>query len=405
MNTLLNIAMITREALRVLENNLTFTNRISRQYDSKFAVEGAKIGTVLNVRKPPRYLGRTGQALALEDATETQVPVELDTQAGVDIEFSSQDLALSIDDFSARFIKPAVSSIANRIDFDGLALFKTVFSMSGAVGTVPTGATAFNTYLGAGQKLDDSACPMDGDRCIVLPPNFQVEIVDSLKGLFQQSTQIAEQYIRGQMGMAAGFDWYMDQNINSRTLGTFTTGSTPIVAGAGQSGSSLATSGWAVSTLVLTEGDLFTLPAVNKVNPQNRQSVGELQQFVATADVTSDGAGLATIPLSPAITPAGAFQTVDASPANAVAVTPLGTEGATVRVPLAFHRDAFTLATADLPLPRGVDMAARVSDAQLGISLRMVRAYDINQDAFPCRLDVLYGWSALRPELACRIAG
>ena len=158
-NTLLTIGLITREALRVLENSLTFTKKISRQYDDRFAVDGAKIGTILNVRKPPQYVGRVGQALKIEDSTETQVPVELDTQFGVDIQFSSQDLALSIDDFRDRFIRPAIATVSNRLDRDGLLLSQQVWNTVGTVGTTPT---AILTYLTAGVRLDDDATPMDG---------------------------------------------------------------------------------------------------------------------------------------------------------------------------------------------------------------------------------------------------
>lgn len=399
-NTLLTISMITREALRVLENNLKFARNVRRDFDEKFGTEGAKIGTTLNIRKPPRYVGRTGPALAVEDATESQVALTLDTQFGVDISFTSQDLALSIDDFSSRFIKPAIATVCNKIDFDGTLLYQTVYNTVGTPGTIPN---ALLTYLQAGEKLDDEATPMDGMRAMVLNPAMQVNILDALKGLFQSSQQIASQYREGRMGTAIGFEWQMDQNVRRHVVGPL--GGTPLVNGAAQSGTSLVTDGWtAAAALRLKKGDIFTIANVNAVNPQNRQSNGKLRQFVVTADFSSDGAGAGTISISPPMTASGASQTIDAAPADNAAITVLGAANTQTPQGLAFHRDAFCLATADLPLPRGVDMAARVSDKQLGISVRMVRQYDINTDKFPCRLDVLYGWKALYPELACRIA-
>src|SRR5262245_12896058 len=157
-NTLLTISMITREALRILENNLAFTKRINRQYDDKFAIEGAKIGYVVNARKPVRYVVSTGQALSLQDATETQVPVALTTQDHVDFQFSSADLKLSIDDFGDRFIQPAVAALANKMDFNGLQLYKQIYN---AVGTPNTNVTDLLTYLLAGVKLDNNAAPQD----------------------------------------------------------------------------------------------------------------------------------------------------------------------------------------------------------------------------------------------------
>jgi hypothetical protein len=391
--------MITNEALRVLTNNLTFTKRINRQYSDKFGIEGAKIGTTVNARKPPRYVGRTGQAISIEDATETQVPVTLTTQFGVDISFSSADLLLSIDDFSNRFIKPAIAVVANKIDFDGMQLSDTVANSVGTPGTVPN---ALLTYLLAGVALDNNATPMDGDRSIVINPLMQATIVDNLKGLFQSSNQIKEQYEKGKMGTSVGFDWYMDQNTNVHTVGPL--GGTPLVNGAAQTGSSLVTDGWtAAAALRLNRGDVFTIAGVFGVNPQNRQSTGALQQFVVTADVSSTAGGAATIPIFPAITTTGAFQTVTNSPADNAAITVVGAANTNTPQGLAFHKDAFTMVSADLPLPRGVDMAARVSDPQTGLSIRMVRAYNISTDQFPCRLDILYGWKELYPELACRI--
>jgi hypothetical protein len=398
-NTLLTISMITNEALRVLVNNLAFTNRVNRQYSSKFAIEGAKIGTVINARKPPRYVGRTGTAIGLEDATETQVPVTLTTQFGVDISFSSADLSLSISDFSNRFIKPAIATIANKIDFDGLQLFKTVANSVGTPGTTPN---SLLTYLLAGVKLDDNSTPMDGERSCIVNPLMQATIVDALKGLFQSSTEIKAQYEKGMMGTAAGFDWYMDQNTGVATIGP--QGGTPLVNGASQSGSSLIVDGFtAAAASRLVKGDVFTIAGVFGVNPQNRQSTGALQQFVVTAAVSSDAAGNATIPIFPAITLTGAFQTVTALPADNAALTVVGAANTVSPQGMAFHKDAFTFVSADLQLPRGVDMAARVSDPETGLSVRMVRQYVIATDQFPCRLDILYGWKELYPENACRI--
>lgn len=399
-NTLLTISMITKEALRILENNLAFTRRVNRQYDDKFAIEGAKIGYVVNARKPVRYIVTTGQALNIQDATETQVPVTLTTQDHVDFQFSSADLALSVDDFKDRFLQPAVSALANKIDASGLGLYNQIYNAVGTPGTVPN---AILTYLLAGVALDNNAAPMDDQRYVVITPKMQAYIVDALKGLFQQASAIAEQYLKGTMGRASGFQWAMDQNCPTHTVGAL--GGTPLVNGAAQSGASLITDGWTAAVATrLKQGDVFTLAGVFGVNPQSRQSTGDLQQFVATADAASDGSGNLTVSISPSITISGAYQTVTAAPADNAAITVLGAATTATPQGMAFHRDAFTLVTADLPVPNGVDKAARIADKQLGISLRMVRAYDINTDHWPTRIDVLYGWATLRPELACRIA-
>jgi hypothetical protein len=399
-NTILTISMITRESLRVLENNLTFTKNVNRNYDNKFAQSGAKIGTTVNVRKPVRYTVSSGPALSVQDVTETQVPVVLDQQKHVDFEFTSVDMTMSIDDFSERYIKPAVAALANQVDKDGLALYNQIYQLVGTPGTVPN---ALLTYLLAGVELDNSAAPADDTRFICITPKMQATIVDALKGLFQASSNIAEQYRKGKMGEAIGFSWFMDQNIATHTVGPL--GGAPLVNGAAQVGASLITDGWtAAAASRLKKGDIFTLPTVFAVNPQSRQSTGDLQKFVVTSDFSSDGAGAGSIGISPSIVVSGAYQTVTNSPADNAALT-IVTGSASTAYPqgIAAHRDAFVFATADLQMPNGTDMADRVASRKLGLSLRLVRDYDITTDKFPTRVDVLYGWSVLRPELACRV--
>lgn len=353
----------------------------------------------MNVRKPPKYVGRTGAPIQIEDSTETSVPVALTTQFGVDISFTSAELGLSIDDFSKRFIKPAIATVANKIDYDGLGLYTTVPNSVGAVGTVPN---KLLTYLQAGAALDDAMAPRDGQRSVVISPLMQATIVDALSGLFQSSDKIADQYESGTMGLTAGFKFSMDQNCRRHTSGPL--GGSPIVAGANQTGSTLNVSGFtAAAALRLKAGDTFTLAGVYAVNGQNKQSTGVLRTFTVTADVNSTASGTAAIPIYPPITPTTGFQTVSNSPADSTPLTIFYTASQQSVQGLAFHQDAFTLACADLPLPGGVDMASRVSDDQLGLSVRMVRQYNISTDQFPCRLDILYGWAALYPELACRI--
>lgn len=402
MNTLLTDSKITLEALMVLENKLTFTKFVRRDLDDYFGKE-PKIGAVLNLRKPPRYVGRTGQALQLEDATETSVPVALNVQRGVDIAFSSQDLKLSIDDFSERFLYPGIANVANNVDFDGMSQYINVYNEIGSPGTIPN---QLLTYLQAGQRLDEEACPRDDQRSLVISPAMQATIVDALKGLFQDADSVAEQYRRGTMGKTIGFKFSMDQNVRVQTVGQYS--GSPTVNGAGQTGSSILTQSWPNSQTVLKQGDVITFASVNAVNPQNRQSTGALRQWVVTADVVSSGGGAATIPISGpgglGIITAGPFQTVTGSPANSAAITVQGASQLSSPRGLAFHKDAFVLAIVPLPQPNGVDFAKTKSDKQLGLSIRIIRAYDINLDRFPCRSDVLYGWATVYPELACRVA-
>ena len=398
-NNLLTISQITREAARILENNLCFAKQIRREYSDQFARSGAKIGSVLNIRKPPKYIGRTGRVCAVEDVVETSVPLALTTQFGVDLSFTSAELALSIDDFNDRILKPAIAVVANKIDRDLLSLYTSVPNVVGTAGTVPN---SLLTYLMAGVALDENMAPRDNQRAVVVNPIQQATIVDALKGLFHSSEQIEDQYEKGTMGITGGFKWCMDQNVWTHTAGPY--GGAPIVSGGSQVGSTLLVSGFtAAAALRLNKGDQFTITGVNAVNGQNRQDLGHLQTFTVTANVSSAADGTASIPIYPPIIASGATQTVTASPAASAPLTMIYTANQKTAQALAFHKDAFTFASADLPLPDGVDRAARVSDSQVGFSIRMIRQYTICDDAWPTRLDILYGFAPVYPELACRI--
>jgi len=412
-NNLLTISMITNEALMVLENELTFSNNVDRNYDDQFAVSGAKIGATLNVRKPGRFIGTTGPALNVEDFYESSVPVTLSTQFHVDTQFTTQDLALSLDMFSDRVLKPAVAAIANKIDFDGLTTAKN--NTANIVGTAGTPPTGLITYLTAGAYLDSEGAPRDGRRSCVIEPFTSATIVDSLKGLFVPSDAISKQYQKGMMGRdSAGMNWFMDQNVISQTFGSYATATLSCNT---TTGTGFITSGWAsTSTIALTaatataglkQGDVIQIAGIFAVNPQNRQAYGsnKLRNFVVTSNVTVATSGTTSVTVSPAVITAGQFQNVSlASTSSTAVVTPFNNTGTVSPQNIVMHKNAFTLATADLELPDGVVFAGRASDKELGLSMRVVRQYTINNDSIPTRVDVLYGWAPLYPELACRVA-
>jgi hypothetical protein len=409
-NNLLTISKITNEALMVLENELTFTNEVDRNYDDQFAVVGGKIGATVNVRRPGRFIGTTGPALNVEDFNETSVPVTLSTQFHVDTSFTTQDLALSLDMFSDRVLKPAVAAIANKIDRDGLVT--AAANTANIVGTAGTPPTSLLTYLTAGAYLDSEGAPRDGRRSCIVEPFTSATIVDSLKGLFVPNQKISQQYEKGLMGTdSAGMKWKMDQNVVSQTFGSFA--GTAVCATTTATG--FLTTGWAsTSTITLTStgavslnaGDTFQIAGVYAVNPQNRQAYGtnKLRNFVVKTAASGTGTSF-SVTVSPAVITAGQFQNVSIPSTSATAaITFFNSSGTVSPQNIVMHRNAFTVAMADLELPEGVHFAGRASDKELGMSIRVVRQYTINNDSIPTRLDVLYGWAPLYPELACRVA-
>lgn len=401
-NTILTPSMIAKEALMAFKNKLGFTNAVDKQYSDEFAQKGAKIGSSITIRKPPRFTVSSGPALSVQDVVEESTSLSLSSQKHVDFKFSSQELTLSIDRFRERYLDNAMVALANQVDMDGLQL--AAQSVSNSVGTPGTTPATATVYLQAQQKLNEMACPQDSKRSIFINPAANTTIVDALKGLFQSGDRIAEQYESGMMGLGLGAKWYLAQNIYTGTVGPL--GGTPLVNGAGQTGATLSTKGWtAAAAARLNKGDVFTIAGVFAVNPITKQSTGALQQFVVTSAFSSDASGNGSVGIYPSIVTSGSTQTVTASPNDGAAITVVGAAAAVTPQNILCHKNAFTLGTADLQLPGGVDFAAIASDEESGLSIRVVRAYDINNDVFPCRLDILYGWAALRPEWACRIQG
>jgi len=392
-NTLLNINMITAKALVILHQKLNFVGSINRQYDDSFANSGAKIGTSLRIRLPVQYTTATGAALSMQNSVETNTTLTVNTQRHVDFSFSTSELTMNIDDFSARYIEPAIAVLAANIENDCIStVMPAVWNQVNGQGSAQT----FRNVLQARKLLLDNLTPQSKQWQLRINTQDNVDMVDSLKGLFQQSTQISRQYTDGVMGLSAGFEW-----AENTFLTTFTTGARNtayVLNGVPANGATTAVVATGAGAMVV--GDVFTMAGVNRVHPETKANTGVLQQFVVTA-AYAGGAG--TISFAPALNyTAGATQNVNAAPASNAALTFAGTLSTASGVSLAYHPDAFTFATADLVMPGGVDMAARaVKD---GISMRIVRQYDINLDVLPCRIDVLYGMAPIRPQLAVRLA-
>lgn len=385
--------MVTREALRVLHQKLTFVGSINRGYDSSFAQEGAKIGTDLKIRLPNQYVVTDGAALTTQDTSESSVTLQVTSQKHVGMNFTSAELTLSLDDFSKRIIEPAMSVLAASVEADALSMRNDVYQQANNTAA----AITFANVLSGRRKLNDSLAPAN-DRTALLNSNDGAMLVDALKGLFQDSGQISSQYREGHMGYAAGFNFAETSHLNTQTRGAgdanyVVNTSTGITSGSG----TIAVTG---GTGAIKKGEVITIVGVDAVHPETKADTGVLQQFVLTADYTG-GAGNITV--SPVPVTSGATQNVVINSAGASkAVVIAGTVSTNYGQSLVYQKDAFTFATADLVMPAGIDFGAR--DVYDGISLRVVRDYDINNDRLPCRVDILYGYKTLRAQLACRLA-
>jgi len=400
-NSILTIDMITRKSLEILENNLVLTRNVNRQYDDSFAVEGAKIGSTLRIRLPDRALVTDGAALQVQDDNEQFTTLTVSSQKHIGVNFTSAELTMQLDDFAERVLKPRISQLASSIDADVANSYKYIGNTVGTPGTVPSTSAVL---LAAQQKLNENAAVMD-PRYATVNPAANAGLVEGLKGLFNPTDTISKQFKNGMMGTGVlGLNEInMSQSIKQFTTGSRTaTGGTLSAAVTAEGATSIVVTA-AGNNGVVKQGDVFTVADCFAVNPQTRESTGSLFQFVAVADVTLNGSGAGTITVAPMYSANHALATVDVLPQSGKAVVFVGAASSQYAQNLVYHKDAITFATADLLLPQGVDMAARA--VHNGISLRIVRQYDINNDRLPCRIDVLYGYSVIRPQMAVRMWG
>ena len=434
---LITMTSVTREALRVKHNNVVFLRGVNKEYSDQFARSGGKIGSTINIRLPNQYFVRLGPQLSVQGTNEQTVPLTLTTQYGVDVNFTMVEMELSLDDFGKRILTPAMARMSSREDLDlcKLAAYSTWNSV-GLPGTSPGVASAGVglqataaplIFLNADMLLANAACP-DFSKYIMISPQANATAISALQAFFNPQPEISENYRKGIIADAWGFEIAREQNISYITTGAH--GGTPVTTVAGQqfspgSPSQLLTTGWPASTLVLMPGEIFTIAGVNNVNPETQESTGVLQQFVVggysvianpgnppspptflTTPVYSDASGNATIPISPPIIPAGvgvANGTVDSAPLGNAALTLYCGASTRYECNIAYQKDAFTMGTCDLDLPGGVDMAAR--ENYEGLAMRIVRQYDIRGDQMPCRMDMLAGYAAPRAEFAVKIFG
>lgn len=392
-NTLLTLSQITRKSAMVLHQKANFIGNMHRGYDSSFAQTGAKIGDTLRVRLPNQYAIRTGMTMSAQNTVEEKVDLTVNNVMGVDLNFTSEDLALSLDDFSDRIIDPAMSVLAANLESAVYTLlYKKVYNLVDGDGA----ALTFTHISQARQKLTENLAPLSQRSCILSPAHTTKFMVDT-KGLIHAEDNLEEQYREGKLGRIQGATFYENTVFADHTTGTAAEGDTSYnVNGATEDGDTITVN---TGTATLLVGDIVTFAGCNAVHPETKVSTGALKQFVITAN---SGASATSLSISPAIVVSGARQNVSGYPTNAGAVSKIGGGNAElINGSLMFHKNAFTFATADLPMPKGVDIASRsVVD---GISVSLVRDFNISDRTFPCRLDVLWGAAAVRPQLAVRI--
>lgn len=399
-NSLITPSIIAKEALMQMRNNLVMGELVYRDYTKEFV----KVGSTISVRRPVKFTASTGATRVNQDVTEGTVSIAMDQRKHVSWKFSTNDLTLTIEEYSERYIKPAAIALAQTVDSALTGLYSSVPNWVGTAGTIPS---TFLELGAARQRLVENSAPMGEKLNAVLSPGAALKIANDLKTLYVPKTNTALEQVK--IGKYAGFDTYESQSIVNHTVGA--KGGTPLVNGANQhsnatpqatsqslviDGASLSVTGWAKA------GDVITIASVFQVNDKTKQTETFLKQFVVLSDANSDGSGNVTLTISPAIVSSGAYQNVSAAPADNAAITIVtGTASTAYGQNLCFHKNAFALVMADLEMPDGAAFKSRANSE--GLSIRVIKDYDISADEDIIRLDILYGVKTIYPELAVRL--
>lgn len=404
-NSYLTIDMVTREAQRVAHEKATFIGTIDRSYDDSFAKTGAKIGATLRIRQPNEYNIRTsGSAMNVQEQTETNTSVTVATLYGVDMAFQHDELSLSIDDFSQRYITPAVSRLMAKVDSVCIEnATKATYNLVGSAGSVVGTSGDISALFNARARLNQMLAPKDGNRYLQLDSVTMATVSNGLKGLFVPTDDVAEAFREGFYKRTAMADIYENERTLQFSTGSDVTGTTDAAAGVTDGGTTLSAD--TASPVTYTVGTVFTIADVYACHPETKQSLGYLQQFTNTAGTGSGG----DMTISPATILTGPKQNVCKVDSTALAttdfnsktLTAVGSASTTYRHNLMYHKEAFTFVTADLPLVG--DSESCVRRQQDGISLRVWKGQDIVNNRMLMRIDLLWGFAAIRPAWACRI--
>jgi hypothetical protein len=398
-NILPTTSIVAKEILAILQNSRTFIKKVNRDYQDEYGSNmsrGYEPGQTINIKRPPRFTWRAGRVASPQDVQMTTSPLTL-AQGGTELNFTSFERTVQIAKFD-KVMMAAAAAVMNEIDRQGLDLARrTALNAVGTPGTYPsTQATAYAMLTGANQKLDEMGCPLnDGNRSLIMNSAMNSALLQGTGGLFNAAPAVSKGYTSGRMVDSFGFDMSIDQNVSRHTNGTQAVAALT-VNGAGQTGSVLTV---AATSGTITQGTTFTL-GVNAVNPQSRQDTAALQQFTVTSTVAS---GATTMNISPAIIPSGAFQNVTVSPSNGAVVTILGTASGSYDANVVFHQDAFTLAMVPMNTPEEGTGAKVTQMSDDGYTIKVTKVYDGINDNNIMRLDVLYGFAATYPELACKL--
>lgn len=416
-NAFLDATEYAKVFLLLLKNQLVMGRLVTGEFKNQVTDEN---GLTVNVKRPPQFVAQDGEALALQSVVTGSTPVIVDEYKNVHIDIGDLEYIQSYNQLlQDETMKAAASELAHTIDG---SLQDKLLEFASSVGVPGTAIASPQQFNKVHTRLMDQSVPNSSINSVVNFEDGELIRGTLIGGDIQGINRSALERIR--IPILSEVDLFATQNTRSVTAGTRINGT---VNGAAQNVNYrevkdtnkqdfLVTGLGANATI--TRGDTFTVANVLAVNNRARQPLAYDKQFVVLADVVANGAGEATLSISPPMIVPGtsdgvgptptivntAFQTINSIPANGAIVTWETTAGDVTPVRAAFHRRAISLVSARLITPFS-DTTSFISDPQTGIGIRYWRGSDITTGRHIHRWDVVYGVQVIQPELGARVNG
>lgn len=397
--------IIAKAAAKALADELHFCKSIAKADETDYkGKNGYGAGDTIYLSKPARFVPQTTFDItsSQQDIVEEKTALPLDIISTIGVNIDSMEFAseIALKNTINRVVKPAVQSIAQ--DVEQRMIEKATDATFNAVGT--PGSTTFNvsTVLSSRSRMNKGLCPKDDKRFLLMDSEAGASAVNARSGIFQDASEVAKQYKQGYVGRADGFNWMESELLNLHTNGNDVTGVAVDDGSVSEGASTLHVDGLTTTTGTVKKGQVFTIAGVYAVHPITKETMSHLQQFVVTADATADGSGDADLAISPSLYAASnGLQNISALPADNAALTFVGSADTGYTQNLAYHKDAFRMVSVPLIMPENAEFAAQ--HTYKGVTVAVIRDFDINTRKMVTRLDFLGGLAAERPEWACRL--
>lgn len=403
---------IAKAAMAILKNETDVLKTFYRGYEEDFGAKknGYKEGDTITIRRPIDPSVRRTVVASVQESIEGSVDLKVNKPYGSDLTFSTTDRTLSIENFTERFIKPAVTNIVQTIISDAMGEFYPF--VNNWVGTAGSTIDSYSDFLVGTTRMNKLAIPMD-NRFAVLDETDHAALVGALPSLFVAG-DTNRALKEGKLPMLNKVGVMSSNFVKIHTVGDH--GGTPLVRGASQNvtydsvktsslwSQTLATDGWS-TTKVLKKGDVFTISGVNAVNPRTKENTGFPMQFTLVANVTTNAnsANETTLTISPPIISSGAHQNCTAAPADDAPITVKGTANTGYQQNLFYHKNSMAIVFVPREIPAGAADVSRITEDGISVMLEPVRD-GVNDTSFH-RLDVLCGFKCIDPRLAVRVSG